>query len=133
MKIGKLVSSMKLIQLDTISSQRSLPTQHVCSVSHNRLIRVCHVDYDRDIALIVLDKSSSTGKLVAAARLTKEHGRNTAEFSMLVADDYQGASCMCVCCFFISCIWLLISLYFDHLHVWYFRRRTRREAVAGTH
>lgn len=82
------------------------------SVSHDRLIRVCHVDYDRDIALIVLDKSHSTEKLVAAARLTKgwfvfftrvlcfamdnmltihlEHGRNSAEFSVLVADDYQG-------------------------------------------
>jgi len=59
-------------------------------VAHNRLIRVCHVDYDRDMALIALDKSSSTGKLVAAARLTKEHGRNVAEFSMMVADDYQG-------------------------------------------
>mmetsp|Transcript_25328 Transcript_25328/g.45809 ORF Transcript_25328/g.45809 Transcript_25328/m.45809 type:complete len:126 (+) Transcript_25328:2850-3227(+) len=42
------------------------------------------------MALIALDKSSSTGKLVAAARLTKEHGRNVAEFSMMVADDYQG-------------------------------------------
>ncbi|KAL7533868.1 hypothetical protein ACHAXR_005495 [Thalassiosira sp. AJA248-18] len=59
-------------------------------VKHNRLIRVCHVDYDRDIALVVLDKSSSTGKIVAAARLTKEHGMNVAEFSILVADDYQG-------------------------------------------
>lgn len=59
-------------------------------ISHSRLIRVCHVDYDRDIALIVLDQSSSTSKIVAAGRLTKEHGRDAAEFSMLVADDYQG-------------------------------------------
>lgn len=43
----------------------------LCSVSHDRLIRVCHVDYDRDIALVVLDKSSSVEKLIAAARLTK--------------------------------------------------------------
>lgn len=59
-------------------------------VSHNRLIRVCHVDYDRDIALVVLDQSNSTPKVIAAARLTKEHGQNIAEFSMLVADDFQG-------------------------------------------
>lgn len=64
-------------------------------VAHNRLIRVCHVDYDRDLALIALDKCSSNGKLVAAARLTKEHGRNIAEFSMLVADDYQGEGLGC--------------------------------------
>lgn len=55
------------------------------------MIRVCHVDYDQDIALVALDKSASADKLVAAARLTKEHGRgNIAEFSILVADDYQG-------------------------------------------
>ncbi|KAL9189320.1 hypothetical protein ACHAXT_011810 [Thalassiosira profunda] len=59
-------------------------------VAHDRLIRVCHVNYDRDIALVALDKSSNGGKIVAAGRLTKEHGRNTAEFSMLVADGYQG-------------------------------------------
>ena len=58
-------------------------------VSHGRLIKVCHVDYDRDIALVALDQSSSTSKVVAAARLTKYHGRNIAEFSLLVADDYQ--------------------------------------------
>ena len=38
----------------------------------------------------MLDQSSSTGKVIAAARLTKEHGKNIAEFSMLVADEYQG-------------------------------------------
>jgi len=38
----------------------------------------------------VLDYNRGTEKLVAAARLTKEHGRNSAEFSVLVADDYQG-------------------------------------------
>ena len=65
--------------------------QMLCSVAHSRLIRVCHVDYDRDIALVALDKSSSTDKIVAAARLTKEHHHpKAAEFSILVADDYQG-------------------------------------------
>jgi len=62
----------------------------ILRVAHNRLIRVCHVDYDRDIALVALDTSSSTSKIVAVGRLTKEHGLNVAEFSMLVADDYQG-------------------------------------------
>ena len=65
---------------------------NIVRVSHNRLIRVCHVDYYRDIALVALDKSSSTDRLVAAARLTKEHGRNIAEFSIMVADNYQGVS-----------------------------------------
>jgi len=59
-------------------------------VAHNRLIRVCHVDYDRDIALVALDKTSNIDKIAAAARLTKQHGNNSSEYSILVADDYQG-------------------------------------------
>ena len=61
--------------------------------SHDRLKRVCHVDYDRDIALVALDGekcSNSHQKLVAAARLTKKHGVRVAEFSILVSDAYQG-------------------------------------------
>ena len=61
--------------------------------SHDRLKRVCHVDYDRDIALVALDGekcSDSQCKLVAAARLTKRHGVSVAEFSILVSDAYQG-------------------------------------------
>ena len=62
-------------------------------VKHNRLIRVCHVDYDRDIALVALEDDrckDNTCKLIAASRLTKKHGVNIAEFSILVADAYQG-------------------------------------------
>ena len=61
--------------------------------SHDRLKRVCHVDYDRDIAIVALDGekcSNSTCKMVAAARLTKKHGVSVAEFSILVSDAYQG-------------------------------------------
>lgn len=61
--------------------------------SHSRLIRVCHVDYDRDIALVALDEEKCAGKnckLVAVARLTKMHGVNLAEFSVLVEDQWQG-------------------------------------------
>ena len=97
---SSLISNMKNgtypIGNDIIRTPHSVFVSHSSSyncdhrVSHDRLIRVCHIDYDRDIALVVLDQGSSTGKVVAAARLTKEHGRNIAEFSMLVADQYQG-------------------------------------------
>mmetsp|Transcript_11825 Transcript_11825/g.20788 ORF Transcript_11825/g.20788 Transcript_11825/m.20788 type:complete len:797 (-) Transcript_11825:1554-3944(-) len=85
-----IVDFHKRISEESVYTRYLSDMRYEDRVSHNRLIRVCHVDYDRDIAIIAMDQSSSTGKLVAAARLTKEHGRNTAEFSMLVADDYQG-------------------------------------------
>jgi len=61
-------------------------------VEHERLTRICFVDYDRDMALVVLreDKESGEDEIIAAGRLTKAHGENEAEFSMLVSDAHQG-------------------------------------------
>jgi acetyltransferase len=81
--------------------------------SHDRLKRVCHVDYDRDIALVAIDgekSSDSQCKLVAAARLTKEHGVNVAEFSVLVTDAYQGQGEL-IAHFFVVTFQFTTSLY----------------------
>ena len=59
--------------------------------AHNRLIRVCHVDYDRDIALVVTNQNDAgEEEIIAAGRLTKEHGRNSAEYAILVSDLWHG-------------------------------------------
>ncbi|WP_420644096.1 bifunctional acetate--CoA ligase family protein/GNAT family N-acetyltransferase [Candidatus Leptofilum sp.] len=61
-------------------------------VEHERLTRICFVDYDRDMALVVTAKNKRTDEdeIIAAGRLTKERGRDEAEFAMLVSDRYQG-------------------------------------------
>ncbi|VAW29916.1 Acetyl-CoA synthetase (ADP-forming) alpha and beta chains, putative, partial [hydrothermal vent metagenome] len=61
-------------------------------VEHERLIRICFVDYDRDMALVVLHKNEESGEdeIIAAGRLTKSRGEDEAEFSMLVSDAHQG-------------------------------------------
>jgi acetyltransferase len=61
-------------------------------VEHERLTRICFVDYDRDMALVVTRKSQKTGEdeIIAVGRLTKAHGDDEAEFAMLVSDKYQG-------------------------------------------
>ena len=60
-------------------------------VAHDRLIRVCHVDYDRDMALVVTRQlEDKSHEIIAAGRLTKLHGENSAEFSILIADSFQG-------------------------------------------
>ncbi len=60
-------------------------------VAHSRLIRVCHVDYDRDMALVVTNQNDEgQEEIIAAGRLTKEHGHNSAEFALLVADLWHG-------------------------------------------
>jgi len=60
-------------------------------VAHERLIRICFTDYDREMALVVDRRDPATGEhsLLAVGRLSRLHGRNEAEFSLLVSDPYQ--------------------------------------------
>ena len=60
-------------------------------IAHERLTRICFVDYDREMALVVDYKNPQTGthEILAAGRLSKLHGLNEAEFAMLVSDPFQ--------------------------------------------
>jgi acetyltransferase len=60
-------------------------------VAHQRLIRICFVDYDREIALVAeLEDPERDGKMiVGVGRLSKLHGTDQAEFALIVADPYQ--------------------------------------------
>ncbi|AUT00792.1 acetyl CoA synthetase subunit alpha [Nostoc sp. CENA543] len=60
-------------------------------ITHERLTRICFIDYDREMALVVEHQDAQTGtrQILAVGRLSKLHGTNTAEFAMLVSDRYQ--------------------------------------------
>jgi acetyltransferase len=59
--------------------------------THERLTRICFVDYDREMAFVAERQNPATGEseIMAAGRLSKLHGTNSAEFSMMVSDRYQ--------------------------------------------
>jgi acetyltransferase len=61
-------------------------------IAHERLVRVCFTDYDREIALVAerLDPELSKLVIAAVARLIRLHASSAAEFSLIVSDDYQG-------------------------------------------
>jgi acetyltransferase len=61
-------------------------------VAHERLTRICFIDYDREMALVADYQEPETGlhKILAVSRLSKLHGANEAEFAMLVSDQFQG-------------------------------------------
>lgn len=61
-------------------------------VAHERLTRICFIDYDREMALVVSRRPTGPGKheILAVGRLSQQHGANEAEFALLVADPYQG-------------------------------------------
>ena len=60
-------------------------------VSHDRLVRVCFGDYDREIALVAerLDSGRQQSEILAVARLSKARLVNEAELAVLIADEYQ--------------------------------------------
>ena len=60
-------------------------------IAHERLIRICFTDYAREMALVADRHDPETGEhaVLAVARLSRIHGRNEAEFSMLVSDPHQ--------------------------------------------
>ncbi|MGB8985495.1 MAG: bifunctional acetate--CoA ligase family protein/GNAT family N-acetyltransferase, partial [Candidatus Sulfotelmatobacter sp.] len=60
-------------------------------VAHERLLRICFVDYDRVMALVVDHKDKATGqhRILAVGRLIKLHTKNEAEIAILVSDQCQ--------------------------------------------
>ena len=59
--------------------------------AHERLTRICFVDYDREMALVAVprDPNGGEGEIVGVGRLTKIPGGREAEFALLVTDRYQ--------------------------------------------
>jgi len=61
-------------------------------VSHERLLRVCFGDYNREIALVAehRDPASDEPEILAIGRLSKAHLENEAELAVLITDENQG-------------------------------------------
>jgi acetyltransferase len=61
-------------------------------VAHERLSRLCFIDYDREIALVAehIDPETGENEILAVGRLTRAYGSNEAEFALIVRDRYQG-------------------------------------------
>jgi acetyltransferase len=59
--------------------------------AHERLTRICYIDYDREMALVVERKNADgSPDIIAVGRLSKIHGRPEAELAALVQDELQG-------------------------------------------
>lgn len=59
-------------------------------VSHERLARICFVDYDREMAVVVVKQEGEQSILLAAGRTIRDASRDKAEFALTVSDHYQG-------------------------------------------
>jgi acetyltransferase len=60
--------------------------------THERLTRICFIDYDREMALVAERRNPETDdpEILGVGRLTKIHGTTEAEVAVLISDHWQG-------------------------------------------
>ena len=85
-----------MVKLHKVLSERSVylryfqPLKLSQRTSHERLTRICFIDYDREMALVMERKEDDeSSEIIAIGRLSKLRGRNEAELAVLVDDRYQ--------------------------------------------
>jgi acetyltransferase len=87
----------KMIQFHSALSEESVYLRYAGfmkldgRVAHERLARICFIDYEREMALVVEREGTDAGpsQLVAVGRLIREPGTRDAEFALLVSDAVQ--------------------------------------------
>jgi len=86
-----------MVKLHETLSDQSVYLRYFCSLSlsrriaHERLLKICFGDYDREMALVaeLTDPLTRDRRIIGVGRLSKLHGRNEAEVAVLVSDKYQ--------------------------------------------
>lgn len=85
-----------LIKLHQSLSDRTVYLRYFQSLklsqrtAHERLTRICFIDYDREIALVVEHKDrNGDPEIIAIGRLSRLRGREEAEMAVLVDDRFQ--------------------------------------------
>jgi acetyltransferase len=75
----------------TVTMRYLSPLLLSARVTHERLARMTHNDYDREIALVAEAEENGQDAILGVARLSKLHGTDEeARFTMLINDAYQG-------------------------------------------
>jgi acetyltransferase len=85
-----------LVRLHQALSERTVylryfqPLKLSQRTAHERLTRICFVDYDREMVLVAERKNQDgAAEIIAIGRLSKLRGSNAAEMAVLVDDRYQ--------------------------------------------
>ena len=64
--------------------------QIIKSISHDMLIRLCNIDYDREMTLVTEVRRGSKRKLIGMGGLMIEPDFKHGEFAIVIHDQYQG-------------------------------------------
>ena len=87
---SRMTQFHEALSLESVYSRYAQVLSLSQRTAHDRLARLCFIDYDRQMALVAIDEQQTPPKLIAVARLIKLHGTKNAEFAIVVSDAYQG-------------------------------------------
>jgi acetyltransferase len=87
----------KMVEFHSTLSEHSVylryfqPLKLSQRTTHERLIHICFIDYDREMALVAeRRKADGSTEIIGVGRLSKLHGVPEAEMAALVRDEFQG-------------------------------------------
>jgi acetyltransferase len=87
----------KMVRFHKELSDRSVylrffqPLKFSHRTAHERLTRICFIDYNRDMALVAEHQNAQgESEIIAVGRMSKLHGVPEAELAALVRDGFQG-------------------------------------------
>ncbi len=61
-------------------------------IRHERLVRLCFIDYDRELALVAQQEDPESGEraILGIGRIIRMHGSDDADFAVVISDARQG-------------------------------------------
>lgn len=77
-----------LIKSLSAQSMRFRFFEIIKEMSHEKLVRYCNLDYDRQIAIVAELRDSK--QIIGAGRVIAEPAHKSGEFAVLIADNWQG-------------------------------------------
>lgn len=88
----RIVEFHKTLSDRSVYNRYFVPLKLSERIAHERLVRVCFCDYDREIPLVAERRSEDGGgaEILGIGRLSKEHLLNEGEFALIVSDAWQG-------------------------------------------
>ncbi len=69
--------------------------QSVKNITHEMLIKLCNIDYDREMAMVAENRENGSRKIIGVTGLMVEPGSRSGEFGVIVHDHYQGKGIGC--------------------------------------
>ncbi len=94
--------------------------RRISEITHEQLVRYCHIDYDREIAFVAVMKNDDREQIIGEVRLSKLPDLENAELAVVVGDQWQGkgiGKALCLHCIKIAKESGLRKLWMDILQV----------------